>query len=143
MKTKAIMFVAIIGLIAIVSTQQQTINDLRSQEPIRDTVVIETDWSVMIRALIAVESEGNADAVNKTSGATGILQLMPIYVREANRIIGEDKYTLDDRYDVKKTLEMFEIVQGKHNPDRNIKKAIRLHNPTAGEWYDKRVMKHI
>lgn len=105
-----------------------------------DTVYVESDWSKMVSALIQVESKGKADAVNQTSGATGILQLMPIYVAEANRISGRN-YTLEDRYDPAKSIEMFEIVQGHHNPGRDIERAIRKHNPTAGDWYYKRVIK--
>lgn len=105
-----------------------------------DTVYVESDWSKMVSALIKVESNGRADAVNENSGATGILQIMPIYVAEANRISGRN-YTLEDRLDPRKSIEMFEIVQGHHNPKRNIEKAIRSHNPTAGDWYYNRVIK--
>ena len=105
-----------------------------------DTVYVESDWSKMVSALIKVESNGRADAVNENSGATGILQIMPIYVAEANRISGRN-YTLEDRLDPRKSIEMFEIVQGHHNPNRNIEKAIRSHNPTAGDWYYNRVIK--
>lgn len=127
---------------ALIGVQRNTIKELRGlldAEPIHDTILVETDWSVMVRALAEVESHGNAMAVNETSGAAGILQLMPIYVREANRIIGEDRFTYDDRFDVAKTLEMFDIVQSHHNRDRDIAKAIRSHNPKAGKWYDERV----
>jgi hypothetical protein len=34
---------------------------------------------------------------------------------------------------------MFEIIQNHHNPSKNIDRAIKLHNPGAGDWYDKRI----
>ena len=67
--------------------------------------------------------------------AVGILQITPIYVAEANRISKNDTFVLSDRESVLKSLKMFEIVQGFHNPEKDIKKAIKLHNPTAGDKY--------
>ena len=85
-------------------------------------------------AMVLTESRGNPLAVGKDNDR-GILQLRPIYVREANRIAGTD-YTHDDAYDIEKSLEMFAIVQGRYNPDSLIDKAIRLHNPgSSGKAY--------
>lgn len=95
---------------------------------IHDTLFVQTDFPNLVRTLIDIESKGNPNAVNSKSGAAGILQLMPIYVREANRILGENVYTLEDRFDPVKTLEMFCIIQDYHNPEQDIDKAIRLHN---------------
>lgn len=106
---------------------------------VRDTVYVDR-WASLVEALIQVESEGLADAVNERTGATGILQLMPIYVADANRIVREERYTLEDRYSEEKSLEMFEIVQRHYNPERDIDKAIRLHNPRGGEQYKNKVL---
>lgn len=98
-----------------------------------------SDWEMLIEALIQVESEGNPFAVGKTNDL-GILQITPIYVREVNRILKEDIYLLEHRTDIKKSIEMFEIYQAYYNPNKNIKKAIKLHNPGAGQWYTDKVM---
>ena len=112
------------------------------QEPIE--VIVDTtctnEWDSLKRALIAVESEGNDLAYNEASGATGCLQITDIYVQEVNRLLNEDRYTMDDAYDRAKSLEMFEVYQGAKNPDKDIRKAIKLHNPGAGEWYTTRVI---
>lgn len=122
------------------SKQEMQINIDPQVEIIHDTIYLETDWSRMIGALIKVESDFNASAENLSSGAAGILQIMPIFVAEANRLSGKG-FTLEDRFDPRKSLEMFEIVQAHHNPGRDIEKAIRMHNPGGKDWYYNRVIK--
>lgn len=100
----------------------------------------------MLLGLIIVESKGNTKAVS-SAGARGILQLMPVYVDEANRISRlegrETEYSFDDAFDARKSVEMFLIVSGRHcgtgEDADTIAKTIRRHNPRAGEWYSQRV----
>ena len=101
-----------------------------------------SEWDIFVEALIQVESEGKADAVGKTNDV-GILQITPIYVKDVNRILGEDRYTLAERTDTKKSLEMFEILQGHYNPSKSIDKAIKLHNPRAGQSYRIKIMNQM
>lgn len=101
-----------------------------------------SEWDIFVEALIQVESEGKADAVGKTNDV-GILQITPIYVKDVNRIIGEDKYDLSCRTDTEKSLEMFEILQNHYNPDKDIDKAIKLHNPKASQSYRTKIMEQI
>lgn len=114
------------------------LNPKTEEKYIIDTI---PSWEVFTRALIQTESGGNPNAIGKTNDV-GILQLTPIYVRDANRIT-HSQYTLDDRYDVKKSLEMFTIINDHYNPDHDIDKAIKLHNPGAGDWYEKRVKRYM
>lgn len=117
----------------------------RPPRPVREPVEVIVDtartdeWDSLKRALIAVESEGIDTAYNETSGASGCLQITDIYIAEVNRLLGEDRYCKDDAFDRTKSLEMFEVYQGAKNPNRDIDKAIRLHNPKAGKWYLERV----
>lgn len=99
-----------------------------------------SNWDFVTCALIQVESEDNCFAVGKNNDV-GILQITPIYVKEVNRILGEEVYTLEHRTDRDKSLEMFDIYQHHYNPNKDITKAIALHNPRAGQWYMDRVMK--
>lgn len=62
-----------------------------------------SEWDIFIQALIQVESEGKSNAVGKTNDV-GILQITPIYVKDVNRILGEERYTLSCRTDIKKEL---------------------------------------
>lgn len=106
-----------------------------------DTVT-RTEWDIFLQALIMVESEGNPNAVGKANDV-GILQITPIYVKEVNRILKEERYTLSDRTDPNKSLEMFDIMQGYWNPSHDIDQAIHLHNPKAGPWYKERIVNRM
>ena len=97
------------------------------------------DWSKVINAIIQVESGGNPNAYNPNGDCAGILQITPILVRECNQILEKKKstkrYTYKDRYDVKKSKEMFILIQEYHNPTNDIEKAIKCWN--CGSFYVK------
>ena len=88
------------------------------------------DWNPVMDAIILVESEGNPKAVSGNS--VGAMQITPILVRECNNILEKQKskkrYTLDDRYSVEKSKEMFLLIQKYFNPENNVEKAIRSWN---------------
>ena len=60
-------------------------------------------------AIKEVESGGDCKAIGDNGKAVGAYQIHEIYVKDANRISGKS-YTLEDRYDEKKSLEMVKIV---------------------------------
>ena len=111
------------------------------ESPSPDTLY-RTEWDIFLQALVMVESEGNPNAVGKTNDV-GILQITPIYVREVNRILREERYTLEDRRDPDKSVEMFTVMQNYWNPDHDIELAIHLHNPGAGDWYRDRIINRM
>lgn len=88
------------------------------------------DWSRVINAIIEVESEGNAKAVSGNS--CGAMQITPILVKECNEILrrrgSKKRYTLQDRFNVAKSKEMFLLIQQHSNPENNVEKAIRRWN---------------
>lgn len=90
------------------------------------------DWNPVIDAIIEVESEGNAKAVDKSGKSCGILQITPILVEECNRILSLKKsskrYTMNDRFSVKKSKEMFLLFQSFYNPKNSVELAIRSWN---------------
>ena len=92
------------------------------------------DWSRVTAAIAQVESKGNTRAVN--GDAVGLLQIRPILVRDINRILrlrkSSKRYTLADRYDPRKSREMFEIYQSYYNPSGSVERAIRLWNGGSG-----------
>jgi hypothetical protein len=64
-------------------------------------------------AVCTVESGGNALAVGDRGAdgvyrAVGIAQIWPITVKDVNRIAGT-KYTLNDRFSVEKSRQMFQL----------------------------------
>ena len=111
--------------------------------------IFNKEWFLFKLALIQVESEFNPNAVNKSSGASGIYQIMPVYVKEANRL-NNIQYSIDNnqlaiftdscRFDIYQSNQMFEIINKIRNSNKSFQTAIKLHNPTAGNWYGNRVM---
>lgn len=88
------------------------------------------DWEPVMKAIIQVESEGNPKAVSGNS--CGAMQITPILVRECNDILkkrnSKKRYTLNDRFSVVKSKEMFLLIQSHFNPTNNVEKAIRSWN---------------
>ncbi len=109
------------------------------------------DWDPVMDAIIQVESSGNPRAVSGIYA--GVLQIAPVLVKDCNNILksrGEKKrYTLSDRFNEKKSREMFVIIQSYYNPQNNVEKAIRLWNGGVGykvastQRYYNKVMSHM
>ena len=79
----------------------------------------------LVTALIHVESRGNDSAIGDRhlvgNEAVGALQIRPIMVREVNRILriqkSDKKYSLKDRFERDKSIEMFYIWKNYHHKD--------------------------
>ena len=109
------------------------------------------DWNPVMNAIIQVESGGNPRAVSGPS--CGAMQITPICVKQCNIILEKRKskkrYTLNDRYDVQKSKEMFLLLQSFFNRANDVEHAIRSWN--GGQNYSKRatqryyekVMRHL
>ena len=93
------------------------------------------DWSTVVASIAHVESNGDASAVN--GDAVGLLQIRPVLVKDVNRILKKRKsnkrYSLKDRYNARKSREMFEIYQSYYNPNGSVERAIRLWNGGCGD----------
>ncbi len=98
----------------------------------------DVDWDAVMDAIIQVESRGNARAVN--GNQVGAMQITPVCVKECNFILQsrnqKKRYTLNDRYSVEKSKEMFMLIQSHHNPEYDMEVAIRSWN--GGPHYSKR-----
>ena len=88
------------------------------------------NWGPLMDAITQVESEGNSRAVS--GNQCGAMQITPILVEDCNAILkkrGEKKrFTLNDRFSVKKSREMFVLIMSHYNPTNSIEKAIRIWN---------------
>ena len=84
-----------------------------------------SDW---LKAIIWVESgDQGKNAYNKYEPqAKGLLCQWPILVHDVNRILGYHKYSLNDRLNDKKAIEMFWIYQNYYNPEMNLEKMARI-----------------
>lgn len=104
-------------------------------------------WERMVQAITYVESRNDDEAYNKASGALGRFQMKKIYVDDVNRIQGlkkaKKRYRYSDRTDPKKSREMFDILQGYYNPEKNISKAIRLHRGKDSKPYREEIYKKM
>ena len=81
----------------------------------------------LVNAVIHVESRGDTLAHNIKEDAVGVLQIRPIMVKEVNRILRFDKYTLQDRWDKQKSIEMFNVIR-QHTPNPTNEKIARNWN---------------
>lgn len=108
------------------------------EQPTPTDLTYLTDFELIELAIIWQESKANPNPKYSDGESEGILQITPIYVKEANRILGKSKYTLHDRRNTLKSHEMFLVVQNYHNPEKDVKKAVKLHN--KGKRYFEEVM---
>ena len=91
-----------ISLLAFISTQSMWYD-----RPIIQPIPIDT----LLNAVMAVESNFDTLAYNAKENAAGVLQIRPIMVREVNRLLGENKYTLKDRWSKAKSIQMFNVLR--------------------------------
>jgi len=91
-----------LSLLAFISTQSMWYD-----KPVEQPIPIDT----LLNAVMAVESNFDTMAYNAKENAAGVLQIRPIMVREVNRLLGEDKYTLKDRWSKAKSIEMFNVIR--------------------------------
>ena len=96
-----------LSLLAFISTQSMWYDKLTYKQPIKQPIPIDT----LLNAVMAVESNFDTMAYNEKENAAGVLQIRPIMVREVNRLLGEDKYTLKDRWNKAKSIEMFNVIR--------------------------------
>ncbi len=79
---------------------------------------------------IRLESTFIEDATHPVTGASGILQIMPVMIDEVNRICQlkglNKRYRIIDSLDPYKSLEIFRIVQNYHNPHQDIDLACQI-----------------
>ena len=98
-----------------------------------------SEWNQLILAIAYTESKFRPDAVG-SSNDSGCLQLVPIYVAEVNRLYGTS-YTIEDAFDIGKSLEMYELMQAAKNPTRDLNTAIYYHNKS--EAYRQTVLRNL
>ena len=99
---------------------------------IKGKKVSQFDWTPVINAIIEVESEGDANAIDKGGKSCGCMQITPILVKECNRILelrkSSKRYSMKDRFNVAKSKEMFLLFQSFYNPKNDVELAIRSWN---------------
>ena len=99
---------------------------------------------LLLEAIIVVESNGNDSCIgdrNLGRPSVGCLQIRPIMVREVNRLLRKQKikkkYTLNDRYCRKKSIEMFYIWRDYHHSEDSDEVIARCWNGGPKGWKKK------
>jgi hypothetical protein len=102
---------------------------VKNIEPSPKVIVNKLDTiDTLIYKMIEVESTGNDSAVNHRTNAVGCLQIRPIMVRDVNRIMSEECYTLSDRYSRSRSIEMFHIWREHYHLKSSLEKIARCWN---------------
>lgn len=127
---KKVLKIVFLGLFLAVSAPLTSTTMVENNEERGGKSSEEFDWNPVMDAIIQVESGGDANAVSGRS--CGAMQITPILVKECNLILERrnlsKRYTLDDRFSVEKSKEMFLLFQSQFNPSNNVEKAIRAWN---------------
>lgn len=105
------------------------------------------------QAIIQVESGGNPKAYNPVGNCAGIMQITPSCVKQCNIWLknakSKKRYTLQDRFNKTKSLEMFYMVQSHYNKGGDVERSIRVWNGGPGftrrgtQKYYEKVMKKL
>lgn len=118
--------------------------ELEEKECRVDTIVVyknghDYDWELFTQALIWVESKGDSKAVGSKDDM-GVLQITPILLQDCNRILKYEAFTLEDRLDSLRSVEMFNIIQDHYNPQHDYHLALKIWNGKAPLSYHRKVM---
>lgn len=82
----------------------------------------------IIVIIARIESNFNHTAFNALEEAAGMFQIRPVMVREVNRLVGYEKYSIDDRYSISSSIDMFVDYNNIVNPEWDYERAARLWN---------------
>lgn len=82
----------------------------------------------LLDAIALVESNNRANAVGDGGSAVGAYQIRPIFLRDINRILGWEKYELDDRWDRQKSRAMARVYLDHYGRGRTLIEMARQYN---------------
>jgi hypothetical protein len=78
-----------------------------------------------LRAVMRFESNYDERAVNPITKARGVLQIMPVMIKEVNKY-SDVKYTWNDAFNAQKSIEIWHIIHLAKNPEYYYDKACRI-----------------
>lgn len=114
--------------IAQVKTEEVKESYILQKEKERKIAELKVRQMVTQMIIIQIESSFRLHAYNESENAAGLFQTRPIMVREINRLLGWDKYTLSDRYSITRSIEMFIDYNNVVNPEWDYEKSARMWN---------------
>ncbi len=135
-------------VVAIVAYQALTYEPDPEPQPVPEWSAVEllheqngtlSEWEVLMLALAYTESKFNPRAIGKT-GDYGAFQITKPYCDEWNRLYGTH-YVPTDAFNIPTAVKMIEQMNAYYNPEKDIEKAIRLHNKS--KYYHDEVMRNM
>jgi hypothetical protein len=127
--------------------ERPPIVELHDIEPL--PTILHDSTNPLINALIYVESHGQDSAIGDThleKPSIGALQIRPIMVREANRILKiqglPKQFKLKDRFNRQKSIDMFIVWKNFHHKDHSDEVTSRCWNGGPRGWKNKRTLKY-
>jgi len=94
----------------------------------------------LLLALTHVESNDKDNAIGDNGTSYGCLQIKAIYVKDVNRILGEERYTHEDAFNRAKAYHMFIIYTDHYATERRLGREpttedrVRIHNGGPNGW---------
>lgn len=111
-----------------VKTEEVKESYILQKEKERKIAELKVRQMVTQMIIIQIESSFCLNAYNESENAAGLFQTRPIMVKEVNRLLGWDKYTLSDRYSITRSIEMFVDYNNVVNPEWDYEKSARMWN---------------
>lgn len=123
-------FLLIILLISTVKLTDSIKFNSNTVYKIDEISVIVSRWDLLIKQIIKVESANNHPNYQIGDGgkAIGPMQIHKIMVDECNRLQDSINYTYKDRWDLNKSINIFNIYQDYWNPEHDLELALSLWN---------------
>jgi hypothetical protein len=121
------------------SVKARALNYVKGAQPEMEAVV-----DRVVAALVPAEGFADSDTVGDHGKAVGTLQMWDVAVKEANRIVGRDLWTSEDRKDPMRARAMAKVTLSYHYR-RGVTDPVELgskwRNPfsTAPEWYKTKI----
>lgn len=90
-------------------------------------------WKILILAIIAIESNGDNDAIGDDGKAQGCLQIWQCYIDDANQYAGTS-YTHDDAFDREASIQIFTAYMRRYATEDRLGRVVtaediaRIHN---------------
>ena len=107
----------------------------RADVPAGEVLYIYNVSDPFLRAVIRFESNYKADAVNPYTKARGVLQILPVMIREVNKY-SDTRYTWADAFSPAKSIEIWYKIMEVKNPGYYPDKAIRIWFGTGKQKHD-------
>ena len=90
----------------------------------------------LLLAMAMVESDCNPEKVNPVCGGVGIIQITDIMLDDCNRIVGENRWSSADRFDIIRSYEMAVTYWNHYGFTKPEEMARSWNGGPDGDWQD-------